>query len=350
MDYDKYILIDCKNMHDINLDSIDKKTKMVIIFSKTKNKLPINLVQRIQPFGNSIEWMQINKNEKKNAMKIFIGYFLGHYISSQGNKQFRVYSDDRDYDSLIEYLKSKNINAERMASAKQIKNKNSFVHKLLDHILMFSNKWTTIQKISFAVIAFAFVSGIIALLPAPAMAPVIGTPIRDEAVRARIVSRINQEGIKTSVAADGLVQVADENTARRARAILIQEDLIPTGTDPWEIFDRERWTITDFERNVNARREQTRMLTDLIKAIDDIDDVNIVIVYPERKLFASDQNPVTVSVVITPKPGSDITKNLKKIEGIQKIFKFTIEDLKDENIIIFDQSGMILNDFELIDE
>jgi flagellar M-ring protein FliF len=278
-------------------------------------------------------------------VKIFIGYFLGHYISSQGNKEFKIYSDDRDYDSLIEYLKNKNINAERIASIKQMKNKNNFVHKPLDYILMFLNRLTAIQKISFAVIAFAFISGIIAVLPAPVMAPVFDTPIRDGVARARIVSRLNQEGIKTSVAADGLVQVADENTARRARAILIREDLIPTGADPWAIFDRERWTIADFERNVNARREQTRMLTDLIKAIDDIDDVNIVIAYPERELFSSDQNPITVSAVITPKPGSDIIANRKKIEGIQKIFKFTIEGLKDENIVIVDQSGLVLNDF-----
>jgi hypothetical protein len=55
MDYDKYILIDYKNFHDINLDIIDEKTKIVIIFNETKNKLPINLIQKIQPLGNSIE-------------------------------------------------------------------------------------------------------------------------------------------------------------------------------------------------------------------------------------------------------------------------------------------------------
>jgi flagellar M-ring protein FliF len=66
---------------------------------------------------------------------------------------------------------------------------------------------------------------------------------------------------------------------------------------------------------------------------------------PERELFLADQNPVTASVIITPRPGSDITQNRKKVEGIQKILKFAVEGLLDENIVITDQNGLVLNDF-----
>jgi flagellar M-ring protein FliF len=68
-------------------------------------------------------------------------------------------------------------------------------------------------------------------------------------------------------------------------------------------------------------------------------------VVPTDRLFASEQNPVTASVIITPKPGSDISENRKKVEGIQKLLKFAVEGLRDENITITDQSGLVLNDF-----
>jgi flagellar M-ring protein FliF len=54
---------------------------------------------------------------------------------------------------------------------------------------------------------------------------------------------------------------------------------------------------------------------------------------------------VTASVILFPKPGSDLVQNRKKIEGIQKILKFAIEGLADENIVVTDQNGIILNDF-----
>ena len=67
---------------------------------------------------------------------------------------------------------------------------------------------------------------------------------------------------------------------------------------------------------------------------------------PETKLFAQDQNPVTASVVLYTKPGSDLLTNRKKIEGVQKLVLKAVEGLTPDNITISDSSGQIINDFE----
>jgi flagellar M-ring protein FliF len=74
--------------------------------------------------------------------------------------------------------------------------------------------------------------------------------------------------------------------------------------------------------------------------------VSVTLVVPKKELFEEDQKPVTASVIITPKPGSDIASNRRKIEGIQKLIKFAVAGLADENIVITDQNGIVLNDFE----
>ncbi|GHV89532.1 flagellar M-ring protein FliF [Spirochaetia bacterium] len=225
----------------------------------------------------------------------------------------------------------------------------NWLKRLIAQITGLWGKWSMIQRIILVGIAVAAVGGVVVLFSvssAPTMVPVIDAPIRDEDVRDRIISRINEEGVRTSVSPTGVVQVPDDITARRMRAILIREDLIPKGTDPWAIFDRERWTITDFERNKNFQRSQTQMVTDHIKAMAEIDNAIVTIVYPERELFRADQNPVSASVLIIPKPGSEITRDRKKIEGIQKTLKFAVEGLSDSNIVITDQAGNVLNDFE----
>jgi flagellar M-ring protein FliF len=209
--------------------------------------------------------------------------------------------------------------------------------------------WRPQQRAVIAVIAVVVLSGIIALFKvsaSPSLYPVIDFPIREQETLDRIILRLNQEGVKVSVSANGLVQVHDEASARRMRTILIREDLIPVNIDPWQIFDRERWTITDMERNVNFQRAQTNLIIEHIKAIDDIDDVKVQIVWPKEQLFINDQNPASASVLVIPKPGSDITQNRKKIEGIQKLLKYTVEGLKDEFIVISDNKGLLLNDFE----
>ncbi|WP_043922968.1 flagellar basal-body MS-ring/collar protein FliF [Leadbettera azotonutricia] len=223
-----------------------------------------------------------------------------------------------------------------------------WLRKILTQVGSLWGKWSLVQKIILVGIVAVVGIGIAAMVSVsstPTMVSVIDAPIRDEAARDRILTRINEEGIKATVTAAGVVQVADDKTAQRIRGILIREDLIPQGTDPWAIFDRERWTITDFERNVNLQRAIRQMVTDHIQALDDVDRADVTIVLPKDELFLSEQNPVTASVIITPKPGSDIIQNRKKIEGVQKLLKFAIEGLKDDNITITDQTGLILNDF-----
>lgn len=209
-------------------------------------------------------------------------------------------------------------------------------------------KWTPIQKgILAAVIVAAVV--IIVLLASwsakPSLVPLIDTPITDAAVRDRIIVRLNEENVKATVSQSGVISVNDEQTARRMRAILLREDLIPQNTDPWALFDVERWTQTDFQLNIDKRRAIIEEVRKHIKALDEVDDASVVVNMPEDKLFKADQNPVTASVILYPKPGSDISTNRKKIEGIQKILKYAVEGLTDDNITIADNSGTILNDF-----
>ncbi len=226
---------------------------------------------------------------------------------------------------------------------------NEWLKKLIAQISTLWSKWTLVQKLVLAGVVAAAIVAIVILFSvsaAPSMVPLIDTPVTDEAIRDKIILRLNEEGVKTSVSATGVISVPDETVARRMRSILIREDLIPQGIDPWAIFDVERWTITDFERNVNKRRAIIEEVRQHIKALEDIDDASVVVNIPERTLFTADQNPVSASVVLYPKPGSDIVTNRKKVEGIQKLLRFAVEGLKDEHITIADSSGNVLNDFE----
>ena len=226
---------------------------------------------------------------------------------------------------------------------------NEFFKKLLAKATALWAGWSMQQRLIFGVVTVVVIGVVITLFrvsASPVMYSVIDAPITDEDALNRIVVRLNEENERVSVTANGLVQVKDEATARRMRTILIREDLIPSGIDPWAVFDRERWTLTDFERNVNFQRAQERMIIEHIKAIDDVDDVGIRIVWPEERLFRSEQNPVSASVRIVPKPGSDILTNRKKVEGIQKLLQYAIEGLLPDHIVITDNNGNVLNDFE----
>ncbi len=224
-----------------------------------------------------------------------------------------------------------------------------WIKKLLSQISGIWKKWSMVQKLIFAGILTGALVGIVLLFTvssSPSMVPLLGVSITDQSQNDRIILKLDEEGVNYRINADGRIMVSDDRTARQMRSLLIREDLIPQGTDPWAIFDVERWTLTDFERDVNLRRAITANLEQHMKALSDVDNAKVTLVMPERTLFSSDQNPTTVSAVITPRPGSDISENRSKIEGIVKLIQFAVEGLEAENITILDYSGKILNDFE----
>ena len=214
--------------------------------------------------------------------------------------------------------------------------------------------WSQLQKLSLGVLV---VTSIIALTllgasrgDGPSVAgrhgvALIGAPINDQQDLLRIAARLDQENAEYRIAADNRILVADRENARRLRAILIREDLIPPQTDPFSIFEVDRFSMTDFERNVNLQRALTRNLEQHLSALDDVVAANVTLVVPETELFAEDQNPTTASIIITPRPGSDILEDRKKVAGIQRLVQFAVAGLRAENIVILDHRGVQVNDF-----
>lgn len=225
---------------------------------------------------------------------------------------------------------------------------NEWLKKLFSQVKGLWSKWSIIQKIILIGIVAAVIAGLILVSvfsSRPTTVPLFSIPVTDETMRDKIVYRLSQENVKVFVTDAGMISVDDEATARRMRSILVREDLVPGNVDPWNLFDIERWTVTDFQQNVNLQRSITAQVTRHIESLDEIDRAEVVLGMPEKSLFSADQKPVTASVILTVKPGSDFSENKNKVEGVQKLLIMAVPGLKAENITIVDTSGTVLNNF-----
>lgn len=176
------------------------------------------------------------------------------------------------------------------------------------------------------------------------MTPLFTARIADANLLNTISLRLDQEGVDHKIS-DGMIYLQNKGDAQRMIALLVREDLVPKNASPWDVFKMDRWTTTDFERNVNLRRAISISLEQHIEALSDVDRARITLVMPEKSLFTEDQKDVSASIIITPHPGSDIVSNPKKIQGIIKLVKFAVEGLDDKNITISDTAGNVLSDF-----
>lgn len=223
-----------------------------------------------------------------------------------------------------------------------------FFKELLEKIKGAWAKWSTVQKVIFGAIIAAVIVGIFLLASfssAPSEEALFSRPITDELQLSSISLRLDQENVKHRES-NGIIYVDDKMTATRMKAILIREDLIPSGTTPWDVFDQSSWTTTELQQDVALQRALTSSMEDMIESLDEVDSASVRLVFPKDELFASEQNPVTASVVLSPQPNSNLAQSRSKIEGIVKLIQLGVEGLYPENIVITDSSGTQINNFE----
>ncbi len=166
----------------------------------------------------------------------------------------------------------------------------------------------------------------------------------------RITNKLTEWGVDYKTRDGEYIAVKDRNTSAYLRMKIGQAGLLPQGIKGWEIFDIQKWTTTDFERDVNKRRAIIGEITRHIKLLEDVEDVSIQVTMPEPQLYIDDEEPYTASVIITPSPYSDILTNKKKIEGIINLIAFGADRLKPENVVVTDHHGNILSDFDADEE
>lgn len=209
-------------------------------------------------------------------------------------------------------------------------------------------KWKPIQK----VILFATVAVVIIVIIAtarvsskPSQVRVFSAPVIDSTNLARMLDRINAEGIEATES-DGYIYVADQNTKTKVSALLNADGLIPSNIDIWaDYFDRS-WSTTDEDQNQKLLLNKKRELENFIKAYDGIRNANVILTIPKATVFAEDQKPVTCSVILTPQSNSYILKDTKKIHSIHNAILACVEGLSSENLVITNDEGECINDFE----
>lgn len=225
---------------------------------------------------------------------------------------------------------------------------NEWLKKLGDSAKGAWAKWSKIQKAIVIGIAVAIIVAVIAMFrvsSTPTTVRLFNAPVTG-GMQSQILTRLDEEHVQATVNDAGYISVPDEKTATKMRDILITEGLVPASVDPFASFFDRGWSTTDADQNVKLQQAITRTLKQHIEALDDVAFADVTLVLPEDKLFTSDQKPVTASVIIKPKPMSDLLSNRRKILGVQRLIMSAVEGLTAENCIITDSEGNILNDFE----
>lgn len=226
---------------------------------------------------------------------------------------------------------------------------NESIQKVIDKTKNAWKAWKPVQKAIAAGIILAVIIVLIILFKGsskPTTVPLFSQPITDQTVRDNITYRLEEENVKYTVSSTGVISVPDEATARRMRATLIAEDIVPSKVDVFsQMLDVTNWSTTDFEREKNDLRRVTNQVKQHIETLDDIASADVVITPGQNALFEAQRVPASASITLRFKGGSNMANDRRKIQGVQRLVLRSVSGLTEDNIVITDTDGNVLNDF-----
>lgn len=127
------------------------------------------------------------------------------------------------------------------------------------------------------------------------------------------------------------------------RVKLAAENLAPTrGLVGFDIFDKMRFTQTDYERRVNYLRALQGELTLTLESIEQVEEARVLLVMPQKRLFKEEEEDVTASIRLRLRPYA--TLEAHQIKGIINLTAAAVPGLTPENVTIVDSKGNILSD------
>jgi hypothetical protein len=108
-----YILIDFENVRPKNCEILAKHPFKILIFvGENQTKVPYELVETLQTFGENAKYIKIAGNGR-NALDFHIAYYIGLLATQDPGAHFHIISGDKGFDPLIKHLASKKIHVQR---------------------------------------------------------------------------------------------------------------------------------------------------------------------------------------------------------------------------------------------
>ena len=159
----------------------------------------------------------------------------------------------------------------------------------------------------------------------------------------RIVQDLQGRNVPYELTAGGTAIEVPANQVHELRIALAADGAGPIGAAGvgFELFDRQSFGATNFVEQTNFRRALEGELARTISSLAIVERARVHIAMGKRSLYARQDDPPTASIVVTLKPGAQLTAHQRR--GIVNMVSSSVDGLTAENVALVDGDGNALS-------
>lgn len=157
-----------------------------------------------------------------------------------------------------------------------------------------------------------------------------------------IVQRLEEMKVPYRLTDGGATIVVPKREVYKTRANLAAGGTLSGSGSGFELFDKSRLGVTDFEQQVNYQRALQEELRRTIVQLAEVEQARVHLVIPRKSVFVEEQQKPSASIAVKLKPLARLKP--EQVEGIVALVCGGVEGLKAEDVHVIDMAGNVLSD------
>ena len=214
---------------------------------------------------------------------------------------------------------------------------------ILDKARVFLEKLNQAQKWILGGVAGVVLAGIIAIIVTNTEPVETTTLFNNLEVTdaSSIIDYLKANKIKYDIADGGSTIIVPKKGVIELRMAIFNQGLIQESTVGYELFDKTNLGMSEQVQKLNSRRALEGELQRMIKSSDEIRDVKVHLVIPDKTLFKQQEKQPSAAVKLRFKNGRSYTK--VSIEGIQNLVASSVEGMSVDKVVVTDNNNKVLS-------
>lgn len=163
----------------------------------------------------------------------------------------------------------------------------------------------------------------------------------NEADGGRIISVLDQQGVKYKFAQGGHALLVPSNKVYLLRLQLAEKGLPSAGNVGFKIMDNEAFGISQFAEQVNFLRGLQGELANSIETLQPVSAARVHLALPKKSMFIRKRKPAKATVVLTMQSGRVLDAG--QVNAIVHMVASSVRDLAPDQVTVVDQTGRLLS-------
>lgn len=158
---------------------------------------------------------------------------------------------------------------------------------------------------------------------------------------AAILEQLKTQKVEYSLSAGGGAIMVPAEKVHELRLQLASEGLPTGGGVGFELFDEQRFGMTEFEERIALRRALEGELSRTIGRLDPVKNARIHLVLPKRSVLGANSTPAQASVVVELQKGRVLSEGM--VASVIHLVSSSVEGLSTDAVTVVDTRGRLLS-------